>query len=74
MRMSKVIEIKKGGFVWTVDLHYIADLRRMERMERALEIAAGYAALVASGVGTLPITKERAASDCQIISEALGDA
>lgn len=37
----------------------------------ALEIAAGYPALVAYGVEKIPITKVRAKSDCEIIGSAL---
>jgi len=40
-------------------------------MVEALEIAAGYAALVAYGVEKIPITKARAKSDCEIIGSAL---
>lgn len=37
----------------------------------ALEIAIGYTALVADGVGKMPIIKDRAKSDCEIIGSAL---
>jgi len=37
----------------------------------ALEIAIGYASLVAEGVGSMPILKSRAKDDCRIFSEAI---
>lgn len=43
----------------------------VEKVEAALELAIGYPALVARGVGKMPILKDRAADDCRIISEAL---
>jgi hypothetical protein len=43
----------------------------MEQVREALEIAAGYIALVADGVGKMPILKDRVKSDCEIIGHAI---
>ena len=43
----------------------------IERALVALEIAAGYIALVAKGVGNMPILKDRAKSDCDILGAAI---
>jgi hypothetical protein len=46
-------------------------IRVMEMMAEALQISAGYIALVADGASKMPILKSRAQSDCEIISNAL---
>lgn len=46
-------------------------IERHEAMEKALEISIGYVALVADGVGKMPILKDRAKSDLEILSKAV---
>ena len=43
----------------------------LEKVIEALEIAVCYTAIVADGMGKMPITINRAKSDCKITSEAL---
>lgn len=47
------------------------ELADLEKIATALELAIGYPALVAKGVGNMPILKDRAQDDCRIIGEAL---
>jgi len=45
-------------------------MKELDEIEAALEIAIGYPALVAGGVGNMPISRGRASSDA-VISQAL---
>jgi len=66
-------------FTQNPDVKYIrADLIKpavprevIEKAIKALEISAGYVALVASGVDKMPISKRRAYDDCDILGDAI---